>query len=200
MLNVYLLRHGQTAWNADNNRYCGRTDLELTPAGIQQAISVHRQLNDICFEAVYSSPLQRAQQTAKIAGGTEHIIVDDRLIEADFGNWEGKCKEEFIADDPAYWDRWINDPGITSAGNSGETAIQVIERVAGFFTWLVDRHNSGNVLVVAHNAVNRFYLSHKLGMPLKNYRRLFLDNSSVTMFELDKHGELTLKMLNRNCI
>ncbi|MEJ7828784.1 MAG: histidine phosphatase family protein, partial [Segetibacter sp.] len=90
MLNIYLLRHGETAWNADGNRYCGRTDLPLTKKGIQQAELVYRHLKDYTFEAVYSSPLQRAYTTAKIACGDKEVIKDDRLIEADFGEWEGK--------------------------------------------------------------------------------------------------------------
>src|SRR5688500_12019612 len=98
MLNVYFLRHGQTAYNADNNRYCGRTDIPLTEKGIAQAELVQQQLKDISFDAVYSSPLQRAYRTAKIASGEKDVIKDDRLIEADFGGWEGKTKEEFIAE------------------------------------------------------------------------------------------------------
>lgn len=200
MLNVYLLRHGETAWNADNNRYCGRTDLELTSIGITQALNVRQQLKDVQFEAVYSSPLRRAVRTAILASGTEEVIADGRLIEADFGDWEGKCKEEFIADDPAYWENWINNPATMPAGKNGETAKQIIERVNEFFASLLQRHRSGNVLVVAHNTVNRFYLSHKLGMPLCNYRRIFFENSSVSMFELTDSGELTLKLLNSKSI
>ncbi len=56
MLKVYLLRHGQTAWNADNNRYCGRTDIPLTAKGIAQAEAVREQLQGIAFDGVYSSP------------------------------------------------------------------------------------------------------------------------------------------------
>ena len=52
MLNIYLLRHGQTAWNADGNRYCGRTDLPLTELGLEQARLASEQLKDIAFDAV----------------------------------------------------------------------------------------------------------------------------------------------------
>jgi broad specificity phosphatase PhoE len=55
---------------------------------------------------------------------------------------------------------------------------------------------SGNILVVAHNGVNRLYLAYKLGMPLKYYRRLVQDNSSVTLFSLDEAGEISLMRLN----
>lgn len=197
MLNVYLLRHGQTQWNADGNRYCGRTDISLTDKGIDQAESVRDQLCDIAFDGVYSSPLQRAIFTARIASGLDEIITDPRLIEVHFGKWEGKTKEEFIAEDPVVWNNWCKDPGKTKAGGTGETALHVVKRVDDFFESALLKYPSGNILVVGHNGINRLYLSWKLGMDLKNYRRLVQENSSVTLFSLDeKNGELTLKLLN----
>jgi broad specificity phosphatase PhoE len=196
MLNIYLLRHGETAWNADGNRYCGRTDLPLTKKGIQQAELVYDQLKNYTFDAVYSSPLQRAYTTAKIASGEKDVIKDDRLIEADFGQWEGKPKEQFIPENRELWNNWKRDPTTTKAGGTGETALQVIERVDNFFLSLLSKFNSGNILVVAHNGVNRFYLSYKLGMNVKNYQRIVQENSSVTLFTLDEQGEFTLRLLN----
>jgi alpha-ribazole phosphatase/probable phosphoglycerate mutase len=196
MLNVYLLRHGETTYNADGNRYCGRTDAPLTEKGIGQAQLVSDQLKNIPLDAVYSSPLQRARNTAQIAGGNQEVITDNRLIEADFGKWEGKTKEEFIPEDPELWRNWCNDPSQTKAGSTGETALEVVTRVNDFFESVLLKHPSGNILVVAHNAVNRFYLSWKLGMDLKYYRRIVQENSSITLFSLDFEGELSLKLLN----
>ena len=196
MLNVYLLRHGQTEWNADGNRYCGRTDLPLTEKGVQQAQFVREQLKDISFKAIYSSPLQRAYGTAQIASGGKEVIKDDRLIEADFGDWESKSKEQFIEENPALWERWNKEPLITQAGGTGETAQTIINRMNDFFTSILKKHPSGNILVVAHNGVNRLYLAHKLGMNVKDYRKITLDNSTVSLFQLDEKGELTLIHLN----
>ena len=196
MLNIYLLRHGQTSWNADGNRYCGRTDLPLTEKGLEQAFLVRSQLASISFQAIYSSPLERAYMTALVAGGDREVIKDQRLIEADFGNWEGKTREQFIKDDPASWEAWSNDPTNTRAGNTGETALDVIERVDSFFMSLLYTCSSGNILVAAHNGVNRLYLAYKLGMNIKDYRKLVQENSTVTMFQLDEEGEFTLYHLN----
>lgn len=196
MLNIFLLRHGETQWNAEGNKYCGRTDIPLTEKGIAQAQTVRGQLRDVSFEAIYSSPLKRAFHTAQIAGREKQVIIDDRLIEADFGSWEGKTKETFIEEDASLWKHWLDDPTISKAGGNGETALDVIHRVDEFFTAVLNKHASGNILVVGHNGVNRFYLSHKLGMNVKHYRRIVQENSSVTLFTLDKDGELTLKLLN----
>ena len=195
MLKIYLLRHGQTAWNADNNRYCGRTDIPLTETGIRQAASVNRQLKEVPFDGVYSSPLQRASLTAEIATG-QRPVKDQRLIEVDFGSWEKKTKEEFIPEDPKIWQDWTNDPGTTRAGGTGETGLEVVLRVDDFFNELLATHASGNFLVAAHNGVNRLYLAYKLGMPLKNYRLILQENSAVTLFTLDEQGDFLLRQLN----
>lgn len=196
MLNIYLLRHGETQWNAEGNKYCGRTDIPLTEKGIGQAQMVREQLRDVRFEAVYASPLKRAFRTAQIASGEMEVVTDKRLIEADFGKWEGKTKEAFIVEDASLWNHWLDDPAITRAGGTGETAREVIDRVNDFFMALLQKHTGGNILVVGHNGVNRFYLAHKLSMHLKHYRRIVQENSAVTLFSLDKEGELTLKLLN----
>jgi broad specificity phosphatase PhoE len=196
MLDVYLLRHGQTQWNADGNRYCGRSDIPLTDTGIRQAISVREQLKALTFSAVYSSPLQRAFDTARIASGIENVIKDQRLIEADFGKWEAKTKEEFIAEDPVLWENWMHDPTASKAGGTGESGLDIVRRADDFFSEALVKHKNSKILVVGHNGINRLYLAWKLGMNVRHYRRIAQENSSVTLFTLDDQGELTLKMLN----
>lgn len=194
-LTVYLLRHGQTAWNADNNRYCGRSDIGLTEKGIKQAQAVREQLQGVDFSAVYSSPLQRAFTTAQIASGRE-VIADKRLIEADFGTWENKTKEEFIAEDPLLWEAWMQDPATARAGGTGETGMEVVLRADHFFNELLDKCDTGKFLVVAHNGLNRLYMAYKLGMPLRNYRQLVQLNSAITQFTLNEQGSFSLQFLN----
>jgi broad specificity phosphatase PhoE len=196
MLNVFLLRHGETQYNADGNRYCGRTDASLTSKGREQAVKVHHQLKDEKFDAVYSSPLSRACLTAQIATGSQQVQTDERIIEVCFGNWEGKTKEEFIAEDKSLWDAWMHDPGNTKAGGIGETGMEVIERVNAFFNEMLQKHANQTIVVVGHNGINRLYMAYKLGMELKSYRRIFQENSAITFFELDDTGEITLKKLN----
>ncbi|WP_300598256.1 histidine phosphatase family protein [Niabella sp.] len=200
MLKVILLRHGETAYNADGNRYCGRTDIGLTEKGTAQAGKVFEALKDVTVDAVYSSPLQRACKTAAIASGNQAVVTDERLIEADFGLWEGKTKEEFNAEDPSLWDAWMNDPEAARAGGTGETGGEIVRRVNDFFEELHRKHNGQLVMVVAHNGINRLYLASKLGMPLSNYRRFDMENSAVSYFELDDKNVLTLKKLNATSI
>ncbi|RYG03527.1 MAG: histidine phosphatase family protein [Chitinophagaceae bacterium] len=201
MLTIYLLRHGQTFWNADNNRYCGRSDIGLTELGYSQAEEARNQLEGLKFDAIYSSPLQRAYITATIASGADkdstiRIVKDVRLIESDFGTWEGKTKDEFVAENEQYWLDWLKDPAIYPAGGTGESATDLLNRVNDFYKSIQQNHKSGNILIVAHNNVNRFFMAQKLGMPLRNYRQLIQHNSAVTCFTLDEEGTLTLEYLN----
>jgi len=153
------------------------------------------QLKGIQLDGVYSSPLQRALNTARIITGKEPVI-DHRLIEADFGLWENKTKEEFIAENEQLWINWMTDPSNSKAGGTGETGLDVVHRVDDFFKQLLAEKKSGTYLVAAHNGVNRLYMSYKLGMPLKNYRRLLQLNSAITQFTLDEDDVFTLQMLN----
>ncbi len=195
LLKVYLLRHGQTAWNADNNRYCGRTDIPLTEKGLAQAAAVRDQLQGVELDAVYTSPLQRASKTAHIASGLEPI-VDQRLIEVDFGQWEYKTREEFVVEDPLSWEHWDKDPTHVKAGVTGETANEIVTRADDFFKEAYQRHAGQTILVAAHNGLNRLYIAYKLGMPLRNYRQLVQHNSAITFFTLNADGVFTLEYLN----
>lgn len=196
MLNVYLLRHGETQYNAEGNKYCGRTDIDLTEKGVQQAELVRAQLEGMSFDAVYSSPLLRAKRTAQLASGIQEVTIDERLIEVDFGIWEGYTKEQFIPANPDLWESWKADPYHNRAGENGESGEYILSRLNSFYNDLVQKHPNGNVLVVGHNGINRLFLAHKLGMPLKNYQKLVQQNSSITRFELDEQGELSLNLLN----
>jgi alpha-ribazole phosphatase/probable phosphoglycerate mutase len=195
MLNIFLIRHGETAWNADNNRYCGRTDLPLTEKGLKQAEAVREQLKGFTWDGVFSSPLQRAFTTAQIASGAT-VVKDDRLIEADFGLWEGKTKAAFMAENAQRWKNWMNDPAGNRAGGTGETGAEIVQRVDEFFQSLQRQYQSGNFLVAAHNGVNRLFLAYKLGMPLRNYRMFFMENATPSMFTLEPDGSFVLRHLN----
>ncbi|MBS1602706.1 MAG: histidine phosphatase family protein [Bacteroidetes bacterium] len=196
MLSVYLLRHGQTPYNADGNRYCGHTDIGLTERGIRQALAVHERLRGVRLDAVYSSPLLRARRTAELASGWDTVQTDHRLIEIDFGSWEHKTREEFVSADPSSWEAWSRDPLNNRAGNTGESGAEIVARLDDFFNEMLVRHAGQTILAVGHNGVNRLYMAHKLGMPLQHYRRIVQENSAVTLFELDDNGAFTLHRLN----
>ncbi|QBR12655.1 histidine phosphatase family protein [Sphingobacterium sp. CZ-2] len=197
MITICLLRHGETAYNADGNKYCGRTDIPLTEKGMAQANRMKALLKDYSFDQVFSSPLIRARTTAEIAAGNKDLVqTDDRLIEVDFGQWEGKSSEEFRAEDPDSWNNWLSDPTAFRAGNTGENASQVLERLNDFYQELMDKYDGQTILVVGHNGVNRLFMASQLEMPLRNYRKIVQENSALTLITLDKHNGFNLLKLN----
>src|SRR5687767_13721430 len=106
--------------------------------GIRQAEEVKRQLEAIAFAEVFCCTLQRAFTTACLASGKD-AIKDGRLIEVDFGGWEGKTKEEFIAENKSLWLSWESDPATHRAGGIGETGAEIVARVDDFFHCLQQR-------------------------------------------------------------
>ncbi|WP_251460488.1 histidine phosphatase family protein [Heyndrickxia faecalis] len=181
----YFVRHGQTEWNADRNRYCGRSDIGLSQTGVRQAELAAGVLKDIPFDVVYASTLGRAVHTAEILvkGRNLKIHQDPRLVETDFGAWEGERQEDFTVKYADNWEAWLKDPGATHAGYTGETAVQVYNRVRACIDELVEKHPEETVLVVAHSMAIRFFVAGTLEVPFKNYRMIPQDNTGITIYK-----------------
>ena len=98
-MEIYIIRHGQTVWNK-SRRLQGRTDIELNENGIRLAIESGENMKDIYFDKIYCSPLTRAKTTAELIRGERDIelIVDDRLKELCFGEYEGRDFRELVKD------------------------------------------------------------------------------------------------------
>src|ERR1700749_4590075 len=86
---VYLVRHGETAWSI-TGQHTGLTDLELTPRGEDQARAGGLRLKSLKFDHVFSSPLRRAQRTCELAGFAALATLDPELVEWDYGRYEGR--------------------------------------------------------------------------------------------------------------
>jgi broad specificity phosphatase PhoE len=184
MSRFYFVRHGETEWNAAG-RLCGRADVPLSTIGEEQARLLAERLKPIQFEALYSSPLRRAVETAAIVGGaiTLGTRIDPRLIELSYGAWEGKTQEQSRILTPEIFERWERDPEVVSPP-SGESGEQLIERVKPFLAELPEKHPTGNVLVVCHRTLCRLIVCYFKGIPLAEYRqRVPMDNAALNIFE-----------------
>jgi broad specificity phosphatase PhoE len=189
MARLYLLRHGETEWNAEN-RICGRTDAPLSAAGRRQALRLAARLKPIAFEALYSSPLARASATAHLiapAVGLEPILSES-LVELDYGEWEGKNWEEISRHYSETLRAWEADPA-ELAPPGGETGLAAQQRAVAFLDLLATRHTEGPVLVVFHKTVCRLAICHVLGIAPSEYRRrLVLDNASLSIIQSQPDG------------
>jgi broad specificity phosphatase PhoE len=192
----YFLRHGETAWNAQG-RLCGSTDIPLSDVGRRQAHLLARRVKQILVDALYSSPLRRALESARVIGkAIGHEPVEDRrLAELNYGTWEGRTFEEIQLTTPAIYRAWEKDPG-NLAPPKGESGVQLIERVMPFLGEMAQRHQSGNVVVVCHKTVCRLLACHIMGTPLSEYRRrLVMENAALNIFET-REGNWRVVTLN----
>lgn len=150
MTRLILVRHGETDWNRDG-RFQGQADPPMNAAGREQARLLARQFRGRPVEAVYSSDLQRAAETARLVAEMLRlpVVLDPRLREIRLGAWEGRLVEEIIRQFPAEWEARQSDP-LRSRAPLGESVEEVAARVWQAADEIAARHPHGPVLVVAH--------------------------------------------------
>jgi broad specificity phosphatase PhoE len=170
---ILFVRHGETAANRARLAL-GRADPELTDRGHRQVAAVAKVLAEEPIVAVRTSPLQRAVLMGQ-AIARHHGIeaqVDERLVELDYGSWDGRSFTELPPDDVA---RWREDP--TFAPPGGESLADVAERVADFCTELVGEEI---VVAVSHVSPIKAGALWAMGGPQQLAWRMFLDLASIT--------------------
>lgn len=166
MTTLLLIRHGQTDWNLDG-RYTGQSDIPLNSTGREQARQAAERLGDWVPEAVYSSDLWRARETAEIIARRYglSVLVDARLREINQGVWEGMHFDEIRRRYAQELARREADP-LNVAPPGGETVGQVRERVLGAVSDIARCHPAGTVVLVSHALalalVKAYYSRHSV--------------------------------------
>jgi broad specificity phosphatase PhoE len=142
---ISFVRHGETAHNREG-RFQGRADVELSARGLEQVARLATRLSNSEIAAVYSSPLARARQTAMAIAAVAgcEVEADDRLIELDYGEWDGRPLGDIAASE---WAAWRADP--TFAPPGGESLVAVTARVAAFCRERLASPEA-NVIAVSH--------------------------------------------------
>ncbi|MBO5248753.1 MAG: histidine phosphatase family protein [Clostridia bacterium] len=173
-MDLIYLRHGQTDWNKQG-KLQGRTDIPLNENGIFGARSAGEVLSRYHFDAIYCSPLIRAQQTLQHACPSAVPILDERLSEWSFGPLEGQpVPSDF------YSHRWFfGQPPILGM----EQIEDVVARVCEFYAEIKQKHPQGTVLVVSHGGVSAAMHCAVYGIPKnENLSRYCLPNSMPVLF------------------
>jgi probable phosphoglycerate mutase len=176
---LFLVRHGETAWNAEG-RIQGHLDIPLNETGLAQAAAVGRRLVNEGFDAIYSSDLVRAYRTASpvVANPDRDIIRDPRLRERHLGVLQGLTGEEALAKQPAAWKAFKSrDPAALLEG--GESLGTFSRRITDFVRDVLQSHAGGRVLVVTHGGCLDAAYRHALGLPLSTPRDFPIYNASV---------------------
>jgi uncharacterized phosphatase len=176
---LVLVRHGETEWNRAG-RVQGRTDIPLNDTGREQAAAAAARLRDADLDAVASSPLSRAAETARIiaeAIGLDAVETVDDLVERDYGDAEGMDGEQIR--------ERFGGPLVAR-----ETREQTVERVLPALVGIAERHPGGRVLVVSHGGVIGSLIRHatRWAWPERGER---IENGSDHVFRVED-GALTL--------
>ena len=194
---LLLLRHGQTELSVQR-RYSGRGNPALTELGWRQADAAARYLAQRGgIAAVVTSPLQRAYDTAVTAGkalGLE-VVVDDDLVETDFGAWEGLTFAEAAQRDPELHRRWLRDTSTTPPG--GESFDAVHDRVRRVRDRIIAEHGGSTVLVVSHVTPIKMLLRIALDAGAGMLYRLHLDLASLSIAEFYPDGASSVRLVNQ---
>jgi len=170
---LFLVRHGETEFNRQGLAL-GRSDVPLTEHGRWQAERLGTALAGELIAAVYSSPLQRALDTARPIAERHglSVQVDEGLLEMDIGETEGLAFAEVRARYPDLLRVWTSADGPTYAMPGGERLVDVEARGWGFVDALTARHPQESVVAVSHNFVILCILSRVMGLALSDFRRL----------------------------
>ena len=173
---LYLSRHGLTNWNKEN-RIQGRIEIPLNEDGVKQAEALREKIRDLNLSCIYVSPLLRARQTAEIARGDKDIpiIVDNRIIEEYYGDYEGlpRYEECYKKQREYFFKRYPN----------GEGYMDVVYRVYDFLHEMEAKHGNEDILVVAHGGMSRVVNSYFKDMNNEDFTSFMLDNCELARYE-----------------
>ena len=142
-MTIYIVRHGQTEMN-NRKVLQGRSDYPLNEAGIAQARKAAEELGKIVFSRVYTSPLKRAMQTAEIIAPDVQAVIDDRLIEMDYGPYEGTDLNHLPPEMLKFFSDFAHNP----APDGMEQLSAVVERAGSFLEEI--KCLEGNILISTH--------------------------------------------------
>ena len=162
-MRLYIMRHGETDWNKAR-RLQGQADIPLNEVGRSIARQTAAGMKDITLDAVYSSPLIRAKETAQIVIGKREVplLEDDRLREMSFGPYEGLCcaADNWEIPDPEF-ENFFHAPDRYIPPEGGDAFTDVLKRVSDFTAELSGnaRYSGSNILIVCHGVVVGSFLS-----------------------------------------
>lgn len=177
---LYLVRHGQTAFNVEKRLPGQLPDIHLNDEGVRQAEQLSAALHDLPLTTVISSPLERARETAEIVRGGRDVPLrlEPRLMDTDVGRWAGQKIDDLNKDDPA-WKAFTQHPTQPPPGIEGFYA--VLQRVVAVAEEARHDEALGHaIMLVAHADVVKLLITHYLQLPIEGAGWLHIPNASIT--------------------
>lgn len=197
LTSIILLRHGQARNNVERVLTGRRPGVPLTEQGARQARYAARLLADMDITAAYTSPIQRAVQTAQIVA--EHnslgVVQDDRLVEIDMGRFTGMRYDDLLEKHGNVFLKFYReDAGFAHLGV--ETFSNVRTRVLDMVRYVLEKHPGENILMVTHMDPIKAILATILDITPNGLHRVIIANGSLNVFPADDEGNLALGSIN----
>ena len=195
MTKVYVVRHGQTAWNLEEV-FRGRMDIPLDETGKKEVHLAGEALKDEILHAIYSSPLSRSMETAENIAKFQNIEVKplEAIIDISYGEWEGVSLAEVQKKYQDLYDLWLKAPHNVTFPN-GESLEQVRVRTQNAIENLLEKHENENIALVAHRVPNKVISCAFLGIDNSHFWRIQQDTASTNLF-IYKEGQWIISYLN----
>ena len=187
MTRIFLVRHGQTAWNV-GEIFRGRADIPLDETGLKEADLAGDALKDETIHAIYSSPLKRSVQTAEGIARYQNLPVQplEAIIDISYGEWEGKENKEVKEKYPDLYNLWLTEPHKVRFPG-GETLDEVRNRTMSAIEELIRKHENESIVLVAHRVPNKVISCAVLGLDNSHFWRIKQDTASTNLFIYDNN-------------
>ena len=188
-MKLYITRHGKTVWNIEG-RFQGVKDSPLVESGIRDAKDLSKYLKNTTFKKVFTSPLGRAKQTAKLLFENRDIYIEENqnICEMNFGVFEGMKKEDIIKEyDELYDYLWNHPEKFTRCPGGGESFFDVRKRVVEFLDDMKQYDKNDNVFIVTHGMYFVCLLGYILGyepVDFPKINRQIVRGCSITIIEI----------------
>jgi len=198
MTSIYLVRHGQTAWNKEEI-FRGRTDVPLDETGLRQAELAGEYFREISLQGIYSSPLSRAWQTAEQIARSQNLKVQPLagIIDMSFGKWEGRPHQKVREMDQERYRQWRDEPHLFKLPD-GESLDEIRIRAMAALEEIIKKHPEETIILVSHRVVNKVLLCGVLGIDNSHFWQIAQDTTAINLIQYNR-GRYVLSLMNETC-
>jgi len=198
MTSIYLVRHGQTAWNKEEI-FRGRTDVPLDETGLKQAELAGQYFKGMEIHAIYSSPLSRAWQTAQKIAQIQTVKVEplEGILDMSFGDWEGHAHQEIRKMDNETYRQWVESPHLVKLPG-GESLDDVRGRAMAALEEVLRKHSEKTIALVSHRVVCKVIICAILGLDNSHFWQIAQDTTAINLIQYKK-GKYILSLMNETC-
>ena len=198
MTSIYLVRHGETAWNKEEI-FRGRTDVPLNEIGFREAELAGEYLKEKGIHVIYSSPLSRAWQTAQEIARFHNLEVRrlDGIIDMSFGEWEGRPLKEIQIHDRELYQKWRDEPHLVKLPG-GESLDEVRVRAMGALEDVIRLHSGKTLALVSHRVVTKVIICGILGIENSRFWQIGQDTTAINLIQY-RNGKYILSLMNETC-